>query len=167
MLKRLKLKSKGREQVGYNIIDIINKFIDMEKNAFKMYRKIANMEGIVDRIKAVAKVLEKEEERHIQIYQNLSEELKNREICPIDFYTYDQISNLMAGFIYPDFHQVSDVKQLLEMALDFEKQSLALILRIQGLLVRQLDDIETVSYNALKILVEEEQKHIKALEAFL
>ena len=53
------------------------------------------------------------------------------------------------------------------MALDFEKQNLALILRIQGLLVKQLEDIETVTYNALKLLVEEEQKHIKALEAFL
>lgn len=62
---------------------------------------------------------------------------------------------------------MKDIEELLKFALDFEKQTLSLVLSIQGLLIRDSADSGTVTYNVLSEIVKEEKKHIENIERFL
>ena len=113
--------------MGYNIFDILDKLIILEEKAIKMYRQIAKAKDVSPSLKTVALVLAKEEEKHIESYNVLMENLKDKELDEIYFDIYDKVSSLLNEFqnriVMPE---ASDVKSLLSFALELESQNLAL-----------------------------------------
>ena len=154
--------------MGYNIFDILDKLIILEKKAIKMYRQIAKAKDVSPSLKTVALVLAKEEEKHIESYNVLMENLKDKELDEIDFDIYDKVSSLLNEFqnriVMPE---ASDVKSLLSFALELESQNLALLIDIQGRMVKYKDDVEKASYKVLEYLLEDEKKHIDNLKIFV
>lgn len=156
------------DNMGYNIFDVLDKLIILEEKAIKMYRQIAATKDISPSLKTVALVLAKEEEKHIESYSVLMENFKDKELDEIDFDIYDKVSSLLNEFqsriVMPE---ASDVKSLLSFALELESQNLALLLDIQGRMVKYKDDVEKVSYKVLEYLLEDEKKHIDNLKIFV
>lgn len=153
--------------MGYTIIDLLEKIIIIEQKGYEMYKAITLMEDIDEKIKVVARILASEEERHMQLYKKLKNEIKAETIPSIDFDIYDKASNLINSFRYPHSEHMVDIQQLLRFALDFEEQSISLLISIRGLLVRGSDSAGTLSYNVLAGIIKEEQKHIENIERFL
>lgn len=58
--------------MNYTLTDLIQKLIDIEKAALKIYKIIKEMhENEFKAIGVIAKVIEKEEEKHIEYYERL------------------------------------------------------------------------------------------------
>ncbi|HHT98077.1 MAG TPA: hypothetical protein GXZ90_09325 [Clostridiales bacterium] len=152
---------------GYTILDILDKLIVIEEKGYKMYDTIYLREDIDEKIKLVAKILAAQELKHIQLYKRIKKTTEEGELPSIDFDIYDQASQLLSNFLHPVLLDVENIKELLRFSLDYEKQNLALIITIQGLLVRGLDGSNSVTYNVLGEIIEEQQKHIQNIEGFI
>ncbi len=152
----------------YTIIDIIAKLIEIEKKSLELYRLLKNNSNVNQRVRLAAGVFAREEERHINIYENIKNDMSNFEDINIEFDIYDSVSKLILEFKRGlEVYEAQEVKELLINALAFEQKKIALIISIQGLLVRKMEDAQTNSYKALTRIIEEEEEHIKMIETFL
>ncbi|MBU5590574.1 hypothetical protein KQI89_02240 [Clostridium sp. MSJ-4] len=149
----------------YTVLDVINKLIEIESLASDFYSDISDRGDDFSSFKVLAKVLAKEESKHVHFYENLKEELRDEKDIEIDFQTYDKISKIMSEF-KNSFREIekTSIGELLEFALNFEKDNLALLLTIRGKLVKTKEDVEKERYKALSFIVEEEYKHIRDIE---
>jgi len=153
----------------YNVADLLDKFIDMKKNAYNLYMKIASDDRFNERFKIVARVLAREENRYVELYEDMKSKVindgKNHDIS-IDI--YDKSSQLFMEFSKrrsnTDFNSISE---LLQYARDYEKDCIAIIISVQGLLVRELNYLETEGYKILSEIMKEQEKHIKNIETFI
>jgi len=152
---------------GYTILDILDKLIVIEEKGYRMYYSISSRKDIDEKIKLVAKILADQESKHLQLYKKIKGITEEGELPSIDFDIYDQTSQLLSNFLHPTLLDVADIQQLLQFALDYEKQNLALVMSIQGLLVRGLNGSSSVTYNVLGEIIEEEKKHIRDIEGFI
>ena len=153
--------------MGYNIVDILDKLIMIEQKGYAIYERISQMENVDEKIRVVARILADQEIRHMVSYKRIRKLTKKGDMPSIDFDIYDQASQLISGHILPPSVHMADIQQLLKFAIDFEKQGLALLMRIQGLLVRGAEAEGSINYNVLSEIIKEEKKHIKDLEGFI
>ncbi|WP_129597416.1 hypothetical protein [Anaerophilus nitritogenes] len=152
--------------MAYTVIDILEKFIEIEKNGRDMYENINKISKDI-KIKMVAKVLQKEEERHIKVYTRLKEEIKNKDE-EVDFDIYDKVSSLLNKFKQNmDAPKTQNTNELLRFALEFEKQNIAVLLDIQGRLIRKKQDMKSQAYQMVSRVIEEEKKHVQNLQSFI
>lgn len=156
------------KRLMYTILDIIAKLIEIEKKSLELYNILKESPNVNQRVKLVAGVLAREEERHIRIYKEIKKDLSKYEDINIDFDIYDSVSKIILEFKKGlTLYEAKDVRELLVNALAFEQKKIALIISIQGLLVRKSEDTETNSYKALTRIITEEEEHIKMIEMFL
>lgn len=151
----------------YTIIDLLDKFIVIEEKGCKIYKEISQKEDIDENIKVVARILASEEKKHAAIYEKIKVKVEEGEIPPIDFDIYDKSSNLISSYIYPIPGHIKNRDLLLRFAIDFEKQTISLIMSIQGLLIKESGDSATITYDVLTQILKEEEKHIENIERFL
>ena len=155
--------------MAYNIVDLLGKLKTLEENAFHMYSSMASAEGCPDiRLCTAAKVLAKEEERHTRFYRRLIEQAEQQPETEIDFSIYDKASSLVEGFrkmiVKP---QVTSVQELIQFAVEFEKDNVALLIDIRGRMVKREEDHIDFNYLTLTELILEEQKHVDMLKGFI
>lgn len=155
--------------MSYTILDLLEKLAVIEENACTIYKNIAALDGSKPiQFKSAARVLAKEEERHAEKYRKLVVKAAKYDSIDIDFGIYDKASALVRSFksrlVRPE---VNEVQELLRFALNFEKENIALLLDIQGRLVKEESDTDRMSYRILSELIEEEKKHVKNLENFV
>ena len=62
---------------------------------------------------------------------------------------------------------IYNVKDLVLAALVLESEYLALLVDIQGRMVKNKEDVERISYKVLESLLEDEKKRINNLKVFL
>lgn len=152
----------------YTIVDVIDKIIEVEEKSLEIFKMIQNSPNIDQRVKLAAGVFVREEARHIEIYEGIKKDVAGLEDIQIDFQVYDSISKSISEFkkslIY---FETNNVKSLLISVLDFEQKNLALVIRIQGLMVTKKEDVENNSYKTLTRIIHEEENHIKTLKVFL
>lgn len=152
----------------YTVIDIIDKFIEIEKIVAKIYEDISKQSNEVNNLKIIAQTLAKEEYKHVLFYEELKNKLVGREDLDVDFDIYDKISKLMIEFKNSLINiDGKNVSELLNQALIFEKDNKALLLNIRGRLVRQETDVEKGGYEALSKIIDEEEHHIRDLEKII
>ena len=86
----------------------------------------------------------------------------------VDFDAYDKISKTLLIFnnLEGDLRFLNPT-DLLIYIIAFEKNYFALIVTIQGILVKTFEDEEKPPYQALRELISIESKHIEALEKFI
>lgn len=152
----------------YTICDLIEILILIEKDAKKMYSRIADKSKNYIMLNAMAKTLANEEAKHVKLYENLKNDLKDEENIEIDVFLYDKVAKLLYEFrsnvIEKEFQ---DTQKLIKYALEFEKKNVALLLDIQGKLVLNLKDVYKVSYEVISKLIKEEKEHEKELQVYL
>jgi rubrerythrin len=161
-------KKSEADKVAYTVIDIIKKLSYIEEKACLIYRELVYQSDNIPKLKILASVLEKEEKRHVEYYKTLVEKLENEHVHEIDIDIYDKVSFLLDSFksriTNPQTLQVGD---LVKYSLDFERKNLAVLLDIQGRLVRSEADTETITYKTLIDIIRQEKTHIINLEKFV
>lgn len=149
--------------MNYTILDILEKLINIEEDALKIYIQIAEAaKNNSLRISIVAKTIAKQEQKHIEYYKNLMHDLDGKLTETIDFYLYDKAAKLLFEFINNiQLPQINSVKQLLKFALEFERSNIGLLLDIQGRLLGKIDDVDNDIYKVISIIIKEEHEHEK------
>ncbi|EDT85778.1 hypothetical protein EXN65_21490 [Clostridium botulinum] len=152
--------------MAYTIIDIINNLIDIEKKGFSMFREISNNCKNL-RVSIVSKTISNQEKKHIQYYENLKKDIDALDKEDIDFSIYDKISSRMQQFkVSITIPIVTDTKKLINFARELSKENLALLIYIQGQLIRKETDTNMVAYNVMGKIIEEQEKYSKSLRSF-
>lgn len=155
--------------MNYTLSDLIQKLIDIEKTALDIYRKIGDRSKSESKvINIIARAIEKEEQKHIEYYENLKNNLSDELNETIDFYLYDRVSKLLFEF-KSRIHipQINNVQDLIKFSLEFEKNNIALLLDIQGRLLEKMDDVNNNMYKVISRIIKEEEKHEKMFEQLL
>lgn len=105
--------------------------------------------------------------KSIQYYKNLKEEIKNLPLEEIDFVIYDKISFLIDTFNRKEIVTESmSAKDILECCLNFQKDTLALYIDIQGRLIKNENDVKAKTYKIIEDMIREKEKYVKDLEEF-
>ncbi len=88
----------------------------------------------------------------------LKKNIKTLEKEDIDFFIYDKISARIQQFKFNmNITKMDNVKELINFSIDFEKENLALLIDIQGQLVRKETDTNMLSYNVMGKIINEEK----------
>ena len=127
------IKIQGGAIMAYNIIDLIDKAIDITIKRKAIYEKIGNEPFGIPSISILSKVLAKDLDKTLQYYEALKNEIANESFEEIDFAIYDKISFLINEFTkklsVPD---IKNTKEFLEFYLNLEKDLYSLLIDIQG-----------------------------------
>lgn len=155
--------------MSYNASDLLEKFIDMKKDSYDLFMRIASNGETNEKFKVVARVLASEEKRHIELYKEIKKNIKNSENNhDISVDIYDNAAKLFMEFSKRRYDtDIESISELLQYARNFEKDSMAIALSVQGLLVREQNYTETKGYKILSRIINEQEKHIKNIEAFI
>ncbi|WP_434303614.1 hypothetical protein [Clostridium botulinum] len=152
--------------MAYTIIDIIDNLIDIEKKGFSIFREISN--NCKDpRVSIVSKTISNQEKKHTQYYENLKKDIDALDKEDIDFSVYDKISSRMQQFkTSRTVPVVTDIKELINFARDSSKENLALLVDIQGQLIRKEIDTNMLAYNIIGKIIKEQEKHLELPKPF-
>lgn len=154
--------------MAYNVIDLINKSIDMEERRKKLYENIGKQQKEHSSIKIMSKVLIKNIDKTINHYKDLNRELKNIELEEIDFWTYDKISFLINQYNKKQYGiSFDNVGDYISFSLNIEKDMYSLLIDIQGRFVKDTKDTYTKTYEILSNIISNRVKHIETLEKIL
>lgn len=155
--------------MSYNIIDIIDKVININEyriNIYEEYLEEINLGQLPYKarymiiIKAILKSMIKEND----YYKALKKKKLNLKNEDINILVYDKISFFMEEFKNNvDACSCSELNELIPCFIDMEKKVLALLLNIQGRLVVEKKDTETLAYLILGEMIEERRKAIEKL----
>lgn len=154
--------------MGYNVIDILDKAINIAIRRKHQYEDIEKEKCNDQRIKIMSTVLIKEADKTIQYYEALKKEVSDRECEEIDFVIYDKISFLIDNFnkkIYDK--KIENVRDYLKFLLELEKDVHSLFIDIQGRYVKNEDDVNTKTYKTLSDIINNKANHITTLEKIL
>ncbi|OVE64300.1 rubrerythrin family protein [Clostridium diolis] len=150
--------------MNYTIYDLIERLIDIENNALEVYKKIEEnaKEKNSKNIEIITRVIRKEEIKHIKYYERLKEKFNYELNDTIDFYLYDKVVKLLYEFkIQIRIPHVDNVQDLIKYSLEFEKNSISLLLDIRGRLLGNLNDVNNNVYKIISNIIEEERRHEK------
>jgi len=150
--------------MNYTVLDLIEKLIDIEKNALEIYTKIEEMSK-GKKLKAVnifVQAIKTEELKHIKYYESLKENLKDELKETIDFFLYDKAAKVLYEFKNQiRVPQIDNVQDLIKYALDFEKSNVGILLDIQGKLFENFNDVNNNVYKVISRIISEEKEHEK------
>lgn len=152
----------------YTIVDLIDKLIEIEKSGYELYMEMSANSQAEERVQIVAKVFSNQESKHRGIYESLRNSAYAYKDIEIDFNIYDKAAKLIYEFSkFKTKKSITNIKELIEFSLMFEKENLALVLSIRGLFVKSQQDLDKGKYKILSQIIEEEQKHVRDIEALL
>lgn len=152
----------------YTIIDLIDKLIEIEKSGYELYTRVSVDSKVEERVKIVAKVFSNQESKHVEIYRKLRDSAYMHKDIEVDFNIYDKAAKLIYEFsILKTKKDITTVKELLEFSSMFEKENLALVLSVRGLLIKSQEDLDKGSYKMLSEIIKEEQKHADDIDSLL
>jgi hypothetical protein len=151
--------------LGYNIIDIIDKAINIANMRKKLYTEISNESHQSHAVKIISKVLADSVDKTFIYYEKLKREVADKEIEIIDFAIYDKISFLIGQFnLRPHITDATTPTEFISFSLDLEKEILALFLDIQGRLIKTAADSNSITYIILSDMIKNKTNLIHDLE---
>ena len=151
--------------MGYNIIDIIDKAINIANMRKELYTDISNKSHQPPAVKIISKVLADNVDKTFIYYDKLKKEVNDREIEIIDFAIYDKISFLIGQFnLRLHITDATTPAEFISFSLDLEKEILALFLDIQGRLIKTAADTTSIAYTILTDMIKNKTNLIHDLE---
>lgn len=154
--------------MGYNVIDLINKAINISIKKKSIYKQIGQQKSDILSIKIVITTLIKQIDKTIQYYETLKEEIEDETFEEIDFGIYDKISFLINEFnITVSEPRINNARNFLEFSLDLEKRTYALFIDIQGRFVKNTSDTHTKTYIILSNIISNKAEFIATLEKLI
>ncbi len=149
----------------FDIREIIDLAIQIEKNGEKIYRNALQLVSNPS-INALLQKLADEERRHVEWFSELKTKVKST----IDDPKLEEMGKSILFRVLGDqtfslkdvdFSKVRRVNDLLDFAIEFERDTIVFYEMIRPL----IDDIETLGH--LEKIIEEENQHIRLFEEIL
>lgn len=154
--------------MGYNIIDIINKAVDIGHYRKKLYTDISNQNHLPPAVRLLSKVLADNVDKTFIYYEKLKKEVHATDIEKIDFAIYDKISFLISQFnLRIHTAEITTSKELLSFSLNLEREILSLFLDIQGRLIITSSDATSATYIVLSDMIATKTSLIRDLESHI
>lgn len=154
--------------MAYNIIDILDKTIIIAEKIKELYSGIDYKGEDKVKFELVRKVLIKNEKKEIKYYEDLKKGLENKNLEEIKFDIYDKIAFLMNEFKDRSMCENADnINKILHCIISLHKDIFALFLSVQGKLVRNEKDSETLTYEILTNILNRKRKTIEDFERLL
>ena len=148
----------------FSIGEILDLAIRLERNGEKAYRD-ALQNGQDPPISDLLVQLAEDEQRHAEWFAALKEEWKSSEASPFEDMETAVFREIFGTQTFSlgeaDFAHLEDRNDLLKFAIEFEKDSIAFYQMLQSL----ISDFDTS--RQMGRILEEERKHVQALEALL
>ncbi|MBU3100095.1 MULTISPECIES: hypothetical protein [Clostridium] len=151
--------------MGYNVIDLINKSINIAIRKKDIYESIGQIKCDIPFIETMSKVLAKEISNSINYYEELKSAVSESNTEEIDFYIYDKMS-----FLIDEFNKkicatdINNIKEYLKFSLNLERDAKSLLMDIQGRFLRDASDINTKTYKTLSDMIINKEKLVTSLE---
>ncbi|NEU03437.1 hypothetical protein [Clostridium senegalense] len=151
--------------MGYNSIDLVDKAIDTSNKILNFYENIKNNNNISS-FNVFVNILKKHEKEKINYYKGLKESMDYESTKEINFFLYDKISSLITQFNNKiSSHSCGiNTKELIECAIEINKDVRALFIDVRGRITKDEDDWETSEYKVLSIIINIQEEYIKKLE---
>lgn len=154
--------------MGYNVIDLIDKAINIAIRKKAIYENIEQEKWDTPSIKIISKVLLKQTDKTIEYYKTLKKEVADKEFEEIDFGIYDKMSFLINEFNKKTYiTEVNNVRDYLKFSLELERDIHSLLIDIQGRFVKNSSDIHTKTYQILGNMINTKEAYIKTIEQTL
>jgi hypothetical protein len=154
--------------MAYNVIDLIDKAIDIGNRRINMYENIAKEHADIPSIKVISKVLIKQIKKTIEYYNVIRDEANELDLEEIDFYVYDKIAFIINEFNKKlDMPEIHNVNEFLLSSLNLDKDIKALFIDVQGRFVKSEKDVKSETYRILSLAIKNKDEQIKALTEVL
>ncbi|MCM1991702.1 hypothetical protein [Oceanirhabdus seepicola] len=154
--------------MAYNIIDILDKTINIAEKRKNVYLNIDYKGQNKANFQLVTSVLIKSVEKEIKYYEDIKLDLKDKCLEDIDFSVYDKISFLMNEFYNKAYcEDIDNIPKLIKCTASLHKDIYALYMSIQGKLVTTKNATETFAYKILSSVLDRKEKTIEELERLL
>jgi len=151
--------------VGYNVVDIINKAIDIENRRRYIINNLIKENQVSPVISLISKVLCNQIDEIIKYYEDLKEEMKYIEIDEIDVRSYDKMSFLINEFNERMYVlKVANVREFLKSTLEITKNKYSLFIDIQGRLVNNTSNTGSKTYEILSKIIANTLNQIRTIE---
>lgn len=151
--------------MGYNILDIIDKAINIQNRRKIILKKVVAEGKTIPAIILMSKVLCHQIDEIIKYYYELQDELRDTKFEEIDIITYDKMSFLINEFNNKIYAQdIESVKDYLNFSLNLTKDKYSLFIDIQGRLVKNVNDTSTKTYDVLSKIINTTRKQIVMIE---
>jgi ferritin-like protein len=147
--------------------DLLVNLKNIEGNFSKFYKNISNMESYTSKIRSVAKVLAREEQRHVLFYDEMLKEFKGDIYITLEKDVYIKSKQFLIDF--KDELCLNDMNSnsnLIEMAIKYEKLNVEIIKDIIEMLEQNYEQNKR-TIDLFSVLLNEEIKHSNNLKAFL
>ncbi len=156
--------------MGYNVIDLIDKAINIAIRKKDIYESIGQRKCDIPSIEIMSKVLAKEVDKSIKYYEKLKNEVseeKDEEI-EIEFFIYDKMSFLINEFDKKSYDtEINNIREYLKFSLNLERDGKSLLIDLQGRFMKNANDINTRTYKILTDMINNKDKLIKTLEKII
>lgn len=153
--------------MGYNVIDLIDKAINVSIKKKSIYENIQKKCDITS-IEIVSEILIKQINNTIRYYEILKKEIGQEDFEEIDLRIYDRISFLINEFNKKMYEpQINNPREFLEFSLVLEKNTYSLFIDIQGRFMENTSDMHTKTYKVLSDMISNKADFITTLEKIL
>lgn len=150
----------------YTLIDIIDKFIEIEVKAAKFYKEISENQDYERQIRLTSKIFYTEELRHAKVYEELKNYLLKEDEIEIEFSIYDKSYKILKAFSTDVYkRKILNSQDLVKIASEMEKENLALALSVQGIMLQ--NKVNELAYTKLSKIIEEEEEHVHNINLFI
>ena len=149
----------------FTMREIIEFAIRIEENGEKVYREAS--EKVLDPAQvSLLQWLAREESEHVRWFSNLKKTAKDRSVDP----ELEELGrSILLGIVGDqtfsleerDFSTIADLKEVLEIALDFEKDTVMFYDMLRAFLQ------EDAALTELNQIIDEENRHVEVLSQFL
>lgn len=154
--------------MAYNIIDIIDKAINIAINRKNIYEGIIKEKSNDSSLKIISKALVIETEKTINYYISLKNELSDQLLDEIDFSIYDKMSFLINEFNKKKYlMEIHNPQEFFMFSYFMERDLYSLFIDIQGRFVNNTDDMNKKTYKILSDLITQKAKIILEIEGFI
>lgn len=150
--------------MAHTLSDLMDNFISIAQSGALLYSNLASQADISLRVKTIARIFAKEEERQLLLYQRLKERITDSVDMEVDFRLYSKAEKLINDLkTINNTDRIKDLKELLEFSLNFERENLVLVLEIQNL----SGTANSTLISILEEIASEERKHIANIEGYV
>ncbi|EKQ56682.1 MULTISPECIES: hypothetical protein [unclassified Clostridium] len=156
--------------MNYTISDLIQKLIDIEKDILSILKRIEHLpQNKLKVVGIIARAIEKQEQKHIQYYEQIKNNLCGELNETIDFFFYDKVAKLLYEFRshIQEYPQINNAQDLIKYAVGLKKDNIGLLLDIQGRLLGKADDVNNNVYKVIEQIIKEEEKQEKMFEQLI
>jgi len=142
----------------FDLSDIIDLAIRIEKNGEKTYRKA--MEQVSDpRLLSMLDRLAKDELEHEKWFESLKSQIKPSDISPaLDEMGRSMLRDVLGDQAFSiseaDFSRMEDIKELLDISIEFEKDTIIFYEMISAFVE------DSAALKALSEIIDEENRHV-------